>query len=96
MSYWSDVVMKLSELVEDVDFLIRRAERCLEAGADMIMIDADDVSKHAGNMRADVIAKIIGRLGLEKTMFEASNHNASEWFIKQYGPNVNALFHFSY
>ncbi|KAL5052762.1 hypothetical protein RYX36_033444 [Vicia faba] len=48
----------------------------------MIMIDADDVSKHADNMQADVIAKIIGRLGLEKTMFEASNQNAFEWFIK--------------
>ncbi|KAK7252228.1 hypothetical protein RIF29_36038 [Crotalaria pallida] len=77
------------ELVEDVDLLIRRAERCLEAGADMIMIDADDVSKHADNMRADIIAKIIGRLGIEKTMFEASNPRTSEWFIKQYGPKVN-------
>ncbi|KAK7363005.1 hypothetical protein VNO77_05131 [Canavalia gladiata] len=77
------------EIVEDVDLLIRRAERCLEAGADMIMIDADDVSKHADNMRADIIAKIIGRLGLEKTMFEASNQRTSEWFIKQYGPKVN-------
>ncbi|KAL8551872.1 hypothetical protein ACS0TY_000787 [Phlomoides rotata] len=32
----------VEELVEDVHLLIRRAERCLEAGADMIMIDADD------------------------------------------------------
>ncbi|XP_022139990.1 protein HEAT-STRESS-ASSOCIATED 32 [Momordica charantia] len=78
-----------SELVEDVDLLIRKAERCLEAGADMIMIDADDVSKHAETLRADIIAKIIGRLGLEKTMFEASNPRTSEWFIKQYGPKVN-------
>ncbi|KAK7400438.1 hypothetical protein VNO78_11646 [Psophocarpus tetragonolobus] len=77
------------EFVEDVDLLIRRAERCLEAGADMIMIDADDVSKHADNMRGDTIAKIIGRLGLEKTMFEASDQRISEWFIKQYGPKVN-------
>ena len=78
-----------------MDLLIRRAERCLEAGADMIMIDADDVSKHADNMRADIIAKIIGRLGIEKTMFEASNQRTSEWFIKQYGPKVNALLNHS-
>ncbi|RZR79765.1 hypothetical protein BHM03_00005572, partial [Ensete ventricosum] len=50
-----------------------RFERCLEAGADMIMIDADDVCKYADSLRSDVIAKIIGRLGLEKTMFEASS-----------------------
>ncbi|KAK4439292.1 protein HEAT-STRESS-ASSOCIATED 32 [Sesamum alatum] len=80
---------RTSELVEDVDLLIRRAERCLEAGADMIMIDADDVCREADSVRADIIAKVVGRLGLEKTMFEASNPKASEWFIKQYGPRVN-------
>ncbi|OMO76689.1 (2R)-phospho-3-sulfolactate synthase, ComA [Corchorus capsularis] len=74
-----------TEFVEDVDLLIRRAERCLEAGADMIMIDAED----ADSVRADIIAKVIGRLGLERTMFEASNPRASEWFVKQYGPKVN-------
>ncbi|KAJ4975923.1 hypothetical protein NE237_001029 [Protea cynaroides] len=82
-------VPQTSEIVEDVDFLIRRAERCLEAGADMIMIDADDVCKHADSLRADIVAKIIGRLGLERTMFEVSNPQTSEWFIKCYGPRVN-------
>lgn len=78
-----------TEYVEDVDLLIRRAERCLEAGADMIMIDSDDVCKHADSLRADIIAKVLGRLGLEKTMFEASNPRTSEWFIRRYGPKVN-------
>ncbi|KAJ0583147.1 putative phosphosulfolactate synthase [Helianthus annuus] len=80
---------RTSERVEDVDLLIRKAERCLEAGADMIVIDAEDVCKYADSVRADIIAKVIGRLGIEKTMFEASNAKTSEWFIKQYGPNVN-------
>lgn len=79
-----------------MDLLIRRAERCLEAGADMIMVDADDVSKHADSIRADIIAKVIGRLGIEKTMFEASNQRTSEWFIKQYGPKVNTLLNYLY
>ncbi|KAJ4831756.1 Protein HEAT-STRESS-ASSOCIATED 32 [Turnera subulata] len=78
-----------SEFVEDVDHLIRRAERCLEAGADMIMIDADDVCRDADSLRGDIIAKVIGRLGIERTMFEASNPKTSEWFIKRYGPKVN-------
>ncbi|XP_047074902.1 protein HEAT-STRESS-ASSOCIATED 32-like [Lolium rigidum] len=82
-------VKQSSERVEDVDLLIRRAERCLEAGADMIMIDADDVCQHTDSLRADIVAKIVGRLGLEKTMFETSNSNTSEWFVKRYGPRVN-------
>lgn len=77
------------DFVEDVDLLIRRAERCLEAGADMIMIDAEDICQHAESLRSDVIAKIIGRLGVEKTMFETSDAKTSEWFIRQYGPKVN-------
>ncbi|XP_020103650.1 protein HEAT-STRESS-ASSOCIATED 32 isoform X1 [Ananas comosus] len=80
---------QISEIVEDVDLLIRRAERCLEAGADMIMIDADDVCKYTDDLRTDIIAKIISRLGVEKTMFEAPNSKTSEWFIKRYGPKVN-------
>ncbi|KAJ3679405.1 hypothetical protein LUZ60_017416 [Juncus effusus] len=82
-------IKQTSELVQDVDLLIRKAERCLEAGADMIMIDADDVSMYTDSLRADIIAKIVGRLGLEKTMFESSNAKMSEWFVKQYGPRVN-------
>lgn len=82
-------VPKPLEIVEDVDLLLRRAERCLEAGADMIMIDADDVCKYTNSMRTDIVAKIIGRLGLEKTMFEASSPTTSEWFVKRYGPRVN-------
>lgn len=75
-------------MIEDMDLLIKRAERCLEAGADMIMIDSDDVCKYAETVRSDIVAKVIGRLGLEKTMFEASNAKTSEWFINQYGPRV--------
>ncbi|KAK1281062.1 hypothetical protein QJS04_geneDACA019812 [Acorus gramineus] len=78
-----------SEVVEDIPLLIRRAERCLEAGADMIMIDADDLCKYADSVRSDLVARIIGRLGLERTMFEVSHPNTSEWFIHSYGPRVN-------
>lgn len=74
--------------MEDVDLLIRKAERCLDAGADMITIDADDVCMYPDTLRADIIAKIIGRLGLEKTMFEVSDARTSEWFVKRYGPRV--------
>ncbi|CAA6668760.1 unnamed protein product [Spirodela intermedia] len=73
-----------SEIVEDVDFLIRKAERCLEAGADGIMIAID-----GAELPTDAIAKIVGRLGLDRTMFEALDGGAPEWFVGRYGPRVN-------
>nr|GEZ16887.1 protein heat-stress-associated 32 [Tanacetum cinerariifolium] len=66
----------------DIDVLIRRVERCLKAGADMISIDPEGICRFAESVRSDIIAKVIGCLGLEKTMFEASNSKTSEWFIK--------------
>uniref|UniRef100_A0A0C9S2S9 TSA: Wollemia nobilis Ref_Wollemi_Transcript_18664_1617 transcribed RNA sequence n=1 Tax=Wollemia nobilis TaxID=56998 RepID=A0A0C9S2S9_9CONI len=77
------------EMIEDVDILIRKAERCLDAGADMIMIDAEGISNRAESLRTDAIAKIIGRLGLEKTMFEAGTPDMLEWFVGRYGSRVN-------
>ncbi|KAL2931170.1 Protein HEAT-STRESS-ASSOCIATED 32 [Bienertia sinuspersici] len=83
------MVFENSYFVEDVDLLIRKAERCLEAGADMIMIDAENVCRRAESLRSDIIAKIIGRLGVEKTMFDAADARTADWFISQYGPKVN-------
>ncbi|KAJ3708438.1 hypothetical protein LUZ61_012143 [Rhynchospora tenuis] len=77
------------EKVEDVDLLRRKLEGCLDAGADMIMIDADDVCMYPDSLRADIRAKIIRCLGLDKTMVEASDVRTLEWFIKHYGPKVN-------
>nr|GEW26799.1 protein heat-stress-associated 32 [Tanacetum cinerariifolium] len=79
---------RASERIGDIDVLIRRAERCLKAGADMISIDAEGVCRFAESIRSDIIAKVIGHLGLKKTMFEASNSKTSEWFIKQYGHSL--------
>ena len=56
----------------------------------MIMVDADDIYRQADYVRADIIAKFMSRLGLEKTIFEASNPKTSEWSITQYGPRVSS------
>jgi phosphosulfolactate synthase (CoM biosynthesis protein A) len=74
---------------EGVNWVIRRAERFLEAGADAVLIDSDGITENVGNWRTDVIAKVIERLGLEKIMFEAADPRVFEWFIQNYGSKVN-------
>lgn len=78
-----------SEGTRDVEWVISRAERCLDAGADMIMIESEGITENVSTWRTDVVAKIIERLGLEKTMFEAADPKVFEWYIKNYGPQVN-------
>lgn len=77
------------EAYEDVELLIKRAERFLEAGADMIMIESDGLTQNVPSWRTDVLAEIVGRLGLERIMFEADEPNILEWFIRNYGSKVN-------
>lgn len=79
----------------DLDWVIRRAERYLEAGADMIMVNSDGLTNSTNNCHTDLVAKIIERLGLEKIMFEANDPNVSEWFIQNYGPKVNLNVNYS-
>ncbi|KAM3403317.1 hypothetical protein ACQJBY_006825 [Aegilops geniculata] len=56
---------------------------------EFLTVNRRHVCQRADSFRADVIAKIVVRLGLERTMFETSGANTSEWFVKRYGPRVN-------
>ena len=71
-----------------MDYLIRRAERCLEAGADMIMVDAEGITKDVDVWRTDLIARVAERLGLQKIMFEANEPESVQWFVNRYGSGV--------
>ena len=74
-----------------MDTLIRRAERCLEAGADMIMVDAEGITKDVDVWRTDLIARMAQRLGLQRIMFEANEPESVQWFVNRYGSRVMPL-----
>jgi phosphosulfolactate synthase (CoM biosynthesis protein A) len=74
-----------------MDTLIRRAERCLEAGADMIMVDAEGITKDVDVWRTDLIARMARRLGLQRIMFEANEPESVQWFVNRYGSRVMPL-----
>jgi len=40
-------------------------------------------------MRTDVSAKIMKEVGMENVMFEAASPQVFEWYIKNYGVDVN-------
>lgn len=53
------------------------------------MIESEGITESVKQQRTDVVAKIIGGLGLEKVMFEAADPEVYAWYIKNYGPEVN-------
>ncbi len=78
-----------TEGTRDVQWIIDQATQYLEAGAYMIMIESEGITENVKSWRTDVVAKIINHLGLEKVMFEAADPPVFEWYIKNYGNEVN-------
>jgi phosphosulfolactate synthase (CoM biosynthesis protein A) len=68
---------------------ILRAKRLLDAGAYLIMIESEGITESVRAWRTDVPAKIAGELGIEKVMFEAAEPEVFQWYVKNYGPEVN-------
>ena len=78
-----------SEGTRDAGWVIRRAKRCLDAGAEIIMIESEGITENVRAWRTDVASRIIDEVGLEHVMFEAADPPVFEWYVKHYGADVN-------
>lgn len=73
----------------DIDEAIRMAERYLELGVPLVMIESEGLTESVNAPRTDLIGRLIGGLGLDRLMFEAADPPVFSWYIKNYGPDVN-------
>jgi phosphosulfolactate synthase (CoM biosynthesis protein A) len=73
----------------DVKRAIDLARKCLETGPGLIMIESEGITESVHEWRTEVIAAIANELGLERVMFEAADPAVFEWYVKNYGPEVN-------
>ena len=78
-----------AEGTRDVGWLIGLARRCIEAGAERIMIESEGITESVETWRTDVVARIIEGVGLDAVMFEAADPAVFKWYIKNYGSDVN-------
>jgi phosphosulfolactate synthase (CoM biosynthesis protein A) len=78
-----------AEGTKDVGWLIAQARQALDAGADIIMIESEGITENVTRWRTDVVASIINALRLEKVMFEAADPAVFEWYVKNYGNEIN-------
>jgi phosphosulfolactate synthase (CoM biosynthesis protein A) len=77
------------EGTRDPQWAIAQAQRFLEAGAYMIMVESEGITENVEPWRTDVAARFINELGMEKLMFEAAEPEVFAWYVKNYGPEVN-------
>lgn len=85
----SEVSALEAEGTSDPGWAIQQARRFLDAGVEMIMIESEGITEQVTNWRLDVPAKIVEALGLENVMFEAADPPVFQWYVKNYGPEVN-------
>jgi len=74
---------------KDVGDLIERANRTLEAGADIVMIESEGITENVTDWNTAAVASMINGVGLENVMFEAADGPVFEWYLKNYGNEVN-------
>lgn len=78
-----------TEGTRDPEWPIRLAQRFLDAGAYMIMIESEGITENVKQWRTEVPARVINALGLGRVMFEAADPEVFGWYIKNWGPEVN-------
>lgn len=74
---------------QDPSMAIREGERHLEAGADLLMVEAEGITEEVHEWRTDVVYELANALGMENLVFEAPGPEMFEWYVKNFGPNVN-------
>jgi phosphosulfolactate synthase (CoM biosynthesis protein A) len=85
----SSVTQLEAEPLREADEAIRMAERYLGLGLPVVMIESEGLTESVREPRVDLIARLVGALGLERLMFEASDPEVFTWYVKTYGPDVN-------
>jgi phosphosulfolactate synthase (CoM biosynthesis protein A) len=53
------------------------------------MIESEGITENVRTWRTDVVARIVDTLGLDKVMFEAADPPVFEWYVKNYGNDIN-------
>lgn len=77
------------ESKKDVGDLIDRAKQALDAGAEIIMIESEGITENVAEWNTSAAASIINGVGIDNVMFEAADGPVFEWYVKNYGNEVN-------
>lgn len=84
---------KASELEElgpsDPSKIISAGKRFIAAGVERIMIESEGITENVTKWRIDVIQRILDELPAEKLMFEAADPPVFNWYIREFGVDVN-------
>jgi phosphosulfolactate synthase (CoM biosynthesis protein A) len=85
----STIAELAAETKKDVGDLIDRGKKALDAGASIIMIESEGITENVAEWNTGAAAAIMNGLGARNVMFEAADPPVFEWYVKNYGNEVN-------
>ncbi|KAJ5664739.1 Aldolase-type TIM barrel [Penicillium macrosclerotiorum] len=69
--------------------LVNLGHRFLKAGVKRLMIESEGITENVSSWRTDVVSKIMKELPSEQVMFEAADPKVFNWYIREFGIDVN-------
>ncbi|UDD58950.1 hypothetical protein AFCA_006373 [Aspergillus flavus] len=69
--------------------LVNLGHKFLNAGVERLMIESEGITENVESWRTDVVSKIMKELPPERVMFEAADPKVYNWYIREFGIDVN-------
>ncbi|KGO67682.1 Aldolase-type TIM barrel [Penicillium italicum] len=69
--------------------LVNLGRKFLDAGVKRLMIESEGITENVNSWRTDVVSKIMKELPPERVMFEAADPKVFNWYVREFGIDVN-------
>ncbi|KAF4236675.1 hypothetical protein CNMCM6457_002045 [Aspergillus fumigatiaffinis] len=69
--------------------LVNMGRKFLDAGVERLMIESEGITENVQSWRTDVVSTIMKELPSERVMFEAADPKVFNWYIREFGIDVN-------
>jgi len=73
----------------DPSKIVDIGKKFIDAGVERMMIESEGITENVKAWRTDVIQTILKTLPMEKVMFEGADPKVFNWYIREFGPDVN-------
>lgn len=73
----------------DSSKIVNLGKQFIDAGVERMMIESEGITENVKTWRTDVIQSISKDLPMEKVMFEAADPAVFNWYIREFGIDVN-------
>lgn len=73
----------------DPSKLVDMGKKFIAAGVEIMMIESEGITENVRTWRTDVIQKILRDLPMENVMFEAAEPKVFNWYVREFGVDVN-------